>query len=199
MLFVVKWLLHPSNRLDELDKSLKALDDDINKIINMQKQHDESRKKLDQTGRLEHSWISNTYGFICFYQLGKNGHGDVLMVFRPGFSVKRVPCRIPNVCVVDLLTDLSIRVIGIYAPESKTWEWNELSPFITPSCVLFGDFNIDIEKDGEKSRILLDWADMCFLAPIRPDTDTSLRSEHTIDYAFTVGVPLSASIGSWHD
>ncbi|CAF1076108.1 unnamed protein product [Didymodactylos carnosus] len=37
-----------SNRLDELDKSLKAMDDDINKIINMQKQHDMSRKKLDQ-------------------------------------------------------------------------------------------------------------------------------------------------------
>ncbi|CAF4539104.1 unnamed protein product, partial [Didymodactylos carnosus] len=113
------------------------------------------------------------------------------MVFRPGFSVKLVPCSIPNVCVVDLLIDLPIRVIGIYAPESKTWEWNELSPFITPSCVLFGDFNIDIEKDGKKSRVLLDWADMCFLAPIRVGTNTSLRSERTIDYAFTVGVPLS--------
>ncbi|CAF4461731.1 unnamed protein product, partial [Didymodactylos carnosus] len=69
------------------------------------------------------------------------------------FSVKRVPCSIPNVCVVDLLIDLPIRVIGIYAPEN--------------------------------------WADMCFLAPIRPDTNTSLRSERTIDYAFTIGVPLS--------
>ncbi len=54
-----------------------------------------------------------------------------------------------------------------------------------------GDFNIDIERDGDKADRLLEWMDSCSLGPIVPDSNTSLRSERTIDYAVAAGVDLT--------
>ncbi|CAF4592411.1 unnamed protein product, partial [Rotaria sp. Silwood2] len=54
-----------------------------------------------------------------------------------------------------------------------------------------GDFNIDIERDGDKADRLVEWMDSCSLGPVVPDTNTSLRSDRIIDYAITTGVDLT--------
>ena len=71
----------------------------------------------------------------------------------------------------------------MYAPGSRSWNWMDLSPFVVNRCVIFGDFNVDIEQDGGKAESLLDWADSLGLAPFVPDGPTSLRSDRIIDYA----------------
>ncbi|CAF4253651.1 unnamed protein product, partial [Rotaria magnacalcarata] len=53
------------------------------------------------------------------------------------------------------------------------------------------DFNIDVMRDGDKADKLLEWMDACSLSAIIPDTNTSLRSERTIDFAATIGIDLS--------
>ncbi|CAF4883273.1 unnamed protein product [Rotaria socialis] len=53
------------------------------------------------------------------------------------------------------------------------------------------DFNVDMNNDTQSSEALLEWADACSLAPCIPDAATSVRSDHTIDYALSNGVPFS--------
>ena len=112
-------------------------------------------------------------------------------MIRNGISATRVACVLPNVCIIELALEQTIRLATIYAPASKTWEWNDLSPFVTSSCIFMGDFNIDLERDGEKANHLLEWMDAYALGPVIPDANTSLRSERTIDYAVAAGVDLA--------
>jgi len=71
------------------------------------------------------------------------------------FLIKRIPCDIPNVCVLDIEGDNTLRVCGIYAPLSKTWNWEDLSSFLNSQTVIFGDFNVDLDKDNAKADSLL--------------------------------------------
>ena len=54
-----------------------------------------------------------------------------------------------------------------------------------------GDFNIDLERDGEKANHLFEWMDACSLGPMVPDNNNSFRSERIIDYAAAAGVDLT--------
>ncbi|CAF3312320.1 unnamed protein product [Rotaria socialis] len=84
-----------------------------------------------------------------------------------------------------------IRIIGIYASESKSWNWKDLTNLIFNKCIILGDFNVDMNNDTQSSEALLQWTDACSLAPCIPDAATSLASNRTIDYALSNGVPLS--------
>ena len=129
--------------------------------------------------------------YNLFYQAGENAHGGVLVMIRSGLSATRVACALPNVCIIELGLEQAIRLVAIYAPASKTWHWNDPSPFVTSSCIFMGDFNIYLERDGEKADHLLEWMDACSLGPIVPDANTSLRLELIIDYAAAAGVDLT--------
>ena len=104
---------------------------------------------------------------------------------RPGIQVNRATCDLPNVCVVDILSQEVTRVIGMYAPESRSWTWDSLSSIISENCVVLGDRNTDLEQDGIKAEWLLAWADELGLAPFAPDSATSLQSNRIIDYALS--------------
>ena len=54
-----------------------------------------------------------------------------------------------------------------------------------------GDFNVDLQKDGDKADSLLEWMDSRALGPFVPDTNTSLRSDRTIDYALAAGIDVT--------
>jgi hypothetical protein len=82
--------------------------------------------------------------FKFFYQKGENSWGGVLLIFKVSLPVVRVKCDIPNVCIADIKCELPVRIIGVYAPKSKTWNWNDLSQYITDQCCIFGDFNLDL-------------------------------------------------------
>ncbi len=93
--------------------------------------------------------------------------------------------------MIDLLLEQTTRLVALYAPASKTWYWTDLSRFITNHCMVMGDFNIDLERDGDKADELLEWMDSCSLVPVITESNTSLRSDHTIDYVVAAGVDLT--------
>jgi hypothetical protein len=141
---------------------------------------------LLETGNFEMSFYEKTcFNFKLFFQKGENSNGGVLILVKKDYLVSRIDCCIPNVCIVDIKGCENVRIFGVYAPTSRSWNWQDLSPLLNKKCVIFGDFNVDLFKDAQKSEVLLEWADSQFLAPILPDSATSLRSDRTIDYAFT--------------
>ena len=147
---------------------------------------------LGEVGQVDLSLVGAALAnYNVFYQAGDNPHEDVLVLTRKDIIVTRVTCSLPNVCVIDIFLSESIRMIAIYAPASKTWNWTDLTPFITSRCMIMGDFNVDIEPDGDKADRLLEWMDSGSLWPVVPDTNTSLRSDRIIDYAVTINVDLS--------
>ncbi|CAF4773723.1 unnamed protein product, partial [Rotaria sp. Silwood2] len=85
-------------------------------------------------------------------------------------------------------------LIGVYAPDSKTWSWDDLSHFLSKKCIIYGDFNVDIMQDGKKAEILLQWADEQFLSQVLPNSPTSLRSDRVIDYALVRGLNLDIQV-----
>jgi hypothetical protein len=92
---------------------------------------------------------------------------------------------------VDISTgEEKFRIIGIYAPESRSWKWEDVSQFITPKCAIYGDFNVDFKKDNTKAEVFLTWTDAHFLASFVPNASTSLRLDRTIDFAFCSGFSI---------
>ncbi|CAF3127738.1 unnamed protein product [Rotaria sp. Silwood2] len=144
---------------------------------------------LGEVGKVDLSLIGATYpSYHCFYQAGENAFGGVIVLIRQNIPASRLLCSLPNVCIIDLHLEVPTRLIGIYAPASKSLVWNDLSRFTTPSFIIMGDFNVDLEKDGDKADTLLNWADDLDMAPFVPDAHTSLRSDRTIDYALGIGI-----------
>lgn len=87
---------------------------------------------LFETGNVDLSFYEKIFSsFQIFYQWGENRNSDVLMLVRYGISVTRVECRLPNVCVIDISGDEIVRLMGVYAPVSKSWTWDNLSPFLS--------------------------------------------------------------------
>ncbi|CAF5012932.1 unnamed protein product [Rotaria sp. Silwood1] len=78
-------------------------------------------------------------------------------------QVMCIECKLPNVCVLDIIGEEILRVVGIYAPENQ---------------------------DGKKAETFLAWADTNFLAPFTPELSTSLRSNRIIDYALAAGLSI---------
>ncbi|CAF1246698.1 unnamed protein product [Rotaria sordida] len=115
---------------------------------------------------------------------GENKNGGVIMLIKEGISISRVPCKLSNVCVVDVKGEEEFRLTGVYAPDSKSWSWDDLSDFLSKKYIIYGDFNVDIMQDRKIAEILLQWADEQFLAQALPNSPTSLRSDSVIDYTF---------------
>ncbi|CAM4757246.1 unnamed protein product [Rotaria magnacalcarata] len=147
---------------------------------------------LGEVGRVDFTLISAALSNNnVFYQSGENAHGGVLAMVRKDISAVGVSCSLPNICALDLQFDQTIRLLAVYVPESKTWNLTDLTPLVTNCCIILGDFNIDIEKDGEKADRVLKWMDSCCLGPVVLDFNASLRSDRTVDYAASIGVDLT--------
>ncbi|CAF4363453.1 unnamed protein product, partial [Rotaria magnacalcarata] len=126
---------------------------------------------LGEVGHVDFSLLGAAFAnYRIFYQAGENPHGGVLVLIHHDIPTTRISRSLQNVCVIDLLLGQTIRLIAIYAPVSKSWDWMDLSSFVTNRCTITGDFNIDIEKDGEKAERLLEWMDSCCLGPFIPDS-----------------------------
>ena len=97
-----------------------------------------------------HQKLFCNYRFV--YQKGENRNGGVIMLIKEGISISRVPCKLPNVRIVDVIDEEEFRLIGIYAPTSETWIWDDLFPFLSKRCIMFGDFNVDIMQGGKKLK-----------------------------------------------
>ena len=82
---------------------------------------------------------------------------------------------------------MQLRLLGVYGSEARSWSWNDLTTFMSFNCIVFGDFNVDLEKNKAKAEMLLSWSDSLFLCLFTPDSSTSLRSGRIIDYVFTSG------------
>lgn len=147
---------------------------------------------LTEVGHFDMSLVQAAFAdHHAFYQGGENSHGGVLTLVRKKLKSSRIECVTPNISIVDLVMEQTYRIINVYAPESKSWDWSALSPFISTRCMIIGDFNVDLEKDGEKANRLMEWIDDHMLAPFIPDNNTSLRANRTIDYALAMNMELS--------
>ncbi|CAF4984708.1 unnamed protein product [Rotaria sp. Silwood1] len=105
--------------------------------------------------------FEDLFSFIAAQNCDKRGNPlDVDLKF---IQVMRIECKLPNVCVLDIIGEEILRVVGIYAPENQ---------------------------DGKKAEIFLAWADTNFLAPFTPELSTSLRSNKIIDYALAAGLSI---------
>jgi hypothetical protein len=60
--------------------------------------------------------------FRIFFQIGENKNGGILVLIKNDFQVICIECKLPNVCVVDTKGKEVLRIIGVYAPESKFWK-----------------------------------------------------------------------------
>ena len=62
--------------------------------------------------RVDLSFCAQTFpGFYVFYQL---------VLVRNRLQVKRMEYTLPNICVVDIKTEETIRILGVYASESRS-------------------------------------------------------------------------------
>ncbi|CAF0906163.1 unnamed protein product [Adineta steineri] len=149
-------------------------------------------KVKEETGPLDLSFFDKIcHDFHIFAQKGENKNGGVLMLLKNFVKVSRIECKLPNVCVVDIKGVEVVRVLGVYAPTSKSWNWQDLSPYVTKKCIVYGDFNVDFCQDIQKAESLLPWADEHFLAPFLTGMSTSLRSDREVDYAFASNINIT--------
>lgn len=152
---------------------------------------------LLETGNIDLSFYEKIFNnFRIFYQKGENKNGGVLILVKHELQVSRIECKLPNVCVIEIRGDEMLRIVGVYAPVSKSWSWDDLSSSLSQKCVVFGDFNVDLVRDGKKAEFFHEWADDNCLAPFTPEASTSLRSDRVIDYALASGVNLNIQVYS---
>jgi hypothetical protein len=183
---------HSSSSLHVLSFNVRGLDLRWQEVLLLSSSLSSDVLILLETGLLDVSFFEKIFNnFRLFYQKGENRNGGVLVLVRRTFHVTRIECKLPNVCVIDIKDKEVLRVLGVYAPESKSWVWQDLSSLLSKKCVVFGDFNVDLSRDGQKTQALLAWADDHFLAPFTPDVATSLRSNRVIDYALACGTSLN--------
>ena len=147
-----------------------------------------------ETGDFDYNFCQQVFSkYKLFHQKGENTYGGVILLVRNDLKMNRVECSIPNICGVNIETDRNeaLRVVGVYAPESKSWNWHDLTTLISHKCTFFGGFNVDLEKDKDKAEILTLWADSHLLSPYTSTQSTSLRSDKLIDYVLSTGIPVS--------
>ncbi|CAF1573779.1 unnamed protein product [Rotaria magnacalcarata] len=157
------------------DKKGNVLDADLK--VKLERYLIQMKKAKEvETGEFDNSFhqkIFQRYRFL--HQKGENRNGGVLILIKETFSISRVPCSIPNICVVDIKGEDNFRIIGVYAPDSKSWSWDDLSAFVS-------------------TDMLLHWVDDQSLAHAVPNSPTSLRSNRVIDYAFIKGLNLDIQV-----
>jgi hypothetical protein len=108
---------------------------------------------LGETGYVDFSLTGAALSnYRSFYQPGENAHGDVLVMLHNGIMATKVECSLLNVCIIDLHLEFPTRLVAIYAPSTKSWQWSDLSPFTTKHCMIMGDFNIDIYRQKKKRK-----------------------------------------------
>ena len=177
------------NSLHILSFNVRGLDLRIHEVILLTTTFHFDILVLQEIGHFDSYYCRQVFSnYKMFVQKGENSNGGVMILVKNSLISKEIKCSIPNVCVIEITNEGNkTRILGVYATESKSWNWNDISPFINDSCMIFGDFNVDMKSDGTKAEALLSWADTFHLAPFIPTEPTSLRSDRTIDFALSNG------------
>ena len=78
---------------------------------------------LGEVKHVDFSLIDTAFSnYNLLYQAGENAHDGVLVMIRRGISVTRVAYASPNVCIIELGLEQTIRLVTIYALASNTRE-----------------------------------------------------------------------------
>jgi hypothetical protein len=96
--------------------------------------------------------------FSLFFLKGENKNGRMLILVSTDLYASRIKYDLTNVCTVEFQGKAPSRILGIYAPKSRSWPWEHLSQYMSRSNVLFVDFNVNLECDQDKALRLLIWA-----------------------------------------
>ncbi|CAF4185055.1 unnamed protein product [Rotaria magnacalcarata] len=110
-----------SSSLNTLCFNVRGLDLRWGEVCLLVKQHLFDILVVGEVGCVDFALMSATLSnHNVFYQSGENAHGGVLVMVRKDISAVRVSCSLPSICALDLQFDQTIRLIPMYAPESKT-------------------------------------------------------------------------------
>ncbi|CAF4231453.1 unnamed protein product [Rotaria magnacalcarata] len=127
-----------SSSINILCFNVRGLDLRWGEVCLLVKQHLSDVIVLGEVGRVDFALISAALSnHNVFYQSGENTHGGMLVMVRKDISIIRVSCSLPNICALDLQFNQTIRLLAMYAPESKTWNWTDVTPLVTNCCMIF--------------------------------------------------------------
>lgn len=87
---------------------------------------------------------------------------------KADIPILQIDCDLPNACIIDVATEVTTRFFEVYAPDSKSWNWDQLSPFVSENSVIYGDFNVNPLENKVKADTLLSWSDFLNLGPFYP-------------------------------
>ncbi|CAF1676583.1 unnamed protein product [Rotaria magnacalcarata] len=129
--------------------------------------------------------------FNIFYQKGTNHSGGVCIAVAKHLKASRIEIDIPNTVVIDI-TGLSesVRIIGIYWPNSQKRNLDDILPLIVEGTILTGDFNATVREwsspaTDKRGAVVKDWIEENNLKYIPSTSHSSKRSMRNIDLSFS--------------
>ncbi|CAF5024354.1 unnamed protein product, partial [Rotaria magnacalcarata] len=136
---LIQWKKHhksfqqqSSNYIHLLCFNVRGLELRWGEVCLLVEKHHSDILVLGEVGHIDFSLVGAAFSnYGVYYQAGENSHGGVLVLIRKDMTVTRISCALPNVCVIDIHLREPIRIIALYAPASKSWNWTDITSFIT--------------------------------------------------------------------
>jgi hypothetical protein len=128
--------------------------------------------------------------FNVFHEKGTNKNGGVIIGVGKHLKASKVETNLENTLVIDIFgLNESLRVIGIYWPDSQKRDINDILPFITNNTIIAGDFNAAVSewnspKTDKRGEIVKKWSEDNSLQYIHCTDNSSKRSARNIDFTF---------------
>ncbi|CAF5164186.1 unnamed protein product [Rotaria magnacalcarata] len=136
---LIQWKRHhksfqqqSSNYIHLLCFNVRGLELRWGEVCLLVEKHHSDILVLGEVGHIDFSLVGAAFSnYGVYYQAGENSHGGVLVLIRKDMTVTRISCALPNVYVIDIHLREPIRIIALYAPASKSWNWTDITSFIT--------------------------------------------------------------------
>jgi hypothetical protein len=85
--------------------------------------------------------------YSIFHEKGTNKNGGVVIEVGKHLKASKIDANLKNTLIVDIFgLNEPLRVIGIYWPDSQKRNIDEITPFVTDSTIITGDFNASVEE-----------------------------------------------------
>ena len=129
--------------------------------------------------------------FNIFHEERTNKNGGVIVGVGKHLKALKVETSMKNTVVVDIFgLNESLRVIGMYWPESHQRNIDEITPYITKNTIISGDFNASVaqwnsSKTDKRGAIIKQWSENNNVMYIQGTINSSKRSDRNIDFTFS--------------
>lgn len=108
--------------LQTLFFNVRGFESRWNEVISINSDYQFDIIVLAEVGKVDFTLLGASFPtFRHCYQADENAFGGVIILVKNGLPFSRVKCSIPNICAINLHLDIDYRIIGVYAPWSKSW------------------------------------------------------------------------------